>query len=262
MSNLTVSFPGRHGDILWALPTIRALATIHGPIRLVIAGEYGSLVPLLEKQVYLSEVIADPNWKVLQTAPMTPWAAPAWASGVVLHLGHRDWPTPDLPRAVYQGLLRHYPHVQVGELDLTTPWIATSPSIVSSLPYVAVGFTDEHFELKYGVDQLAMKTPHRLWVGDSPRWRDEALEPSVTWEDAAIRIVLSRVFLGCCSALHVLAVAMGIPVVMMEPNPHRHNDIFYPVGKSGPQVTLVLGNDNLPTFDSRAVRAALEEKLR
>ena len=76
------------------------------------------------------------------------------------------------------------------------------------------------------------------------------------WVDAAAKIKKAKFFLGCCSALHVLACALGKSVVMVEPNAARHNPIFDPYGKTG-RVHLVCGNDGLPTHDSRHVREAL-----
>jgi hypothetical protein len=69
------------------------------------------------------------------------------------------------------------------------------------------------------------------------------------------------VFLGDCSAWHVLAMAMGIPVVLVEPLEARWNPIFYPLGMDGPQVTMVRGNDGNPTFDARHVADALTRAL-
>ena len=71
----------------------------------------------------------------------------------------------------------------------------------------------------------------------------------------------AQIVLGCCSALHVLAVALGKRCVSMEPAEARWNPIFYPLGTTG-RVKLVMGSDNRPTFDARAVRQAVEEALR
>jgi hypothetical protein len=75
-----VTFPGRYGDLLWALPSVRAVSeAIGGPVDLVIAGPFGSIVPLLEQQDYLGTVTARPDWVVQDTAPMTPRTPPLGA---------------------------------------------------------------------------------------------------------------------------------------------------------------------------------------
>ena len=59
-----------------------------------------------------------------------------------------------------------------------------------------------------------------------------------------------------------VACALGKPCVLIEPNPHRHGDLFYPYGKTGSRVTLVVGNDGKPTFDARHCADAIWEALR
>ena len=203
----------------------------------------------------------------------------------VLHLGYRDWPKRPLPFETLDCLNEQIGHQRWGfvsseairntpladaELALDEPWITTSanpqyrPPIPSTAIHtIAVGFTDEHFELKFGLRWLLVHSDWDLQViGDSPRWSQEAGAGRCTWSDSVEDLQQAVVFLGCNSALHVLAVACGVPVVMMEPNPMRHHSIFYPLGQDGPHVTLVKGVDGLPTWDSRRVRDALERVLR
>lgn len=285
------TFPGKFGDLIWALPTVRAISeAVDEPVDLVIAGAFSSIVPLLQRQSYLGEVWADASWVVENAAPMTPRApfVPIeWSSSYdqIFHLGYRGWPEGDLARetvrcAAAQGafttaggeLLRV---ADLGMFDLNRPWI-TAPYTVQQADWrraYAVGFTDEHFELKYGLTELV----RMQWIAEarrqgvqhgpinlstSPRWDAETGEgKGWSWDSAAAWLADTPVFLGCCSALHVLARAMGVPVVLMEPNPHRWNDIFYPFGKSGKGVELVLGNDGQPTFDARAVWDRLQRTL-
>src|SRR5262245_63210788 len=70
---IACTMPGRHGDILWALPTVRALAEQAGaPIDLVISEKYGSLKDLIRRQPYIADVVVLADWQVQETAPMTP----------------------------------------------------------------------------------------------------------------------------------------------------------------------------------------------
>jgi hypothetical protein len=137
-----------------------------------------------------------------------------------------------------------------------------------------IGFSDEHFELKYGLTTLIkkalpphwhtpqpMRTQWKVLAAPKSRWYREAGAAVSTWEQAAAQIGQGTIFVGCNSALHVLACALGIPVVMMEPSEARWNPIFYPYGTTE-RVRLVTGNDGRPTFDARHVRDAIEETLR
>lgn len=270
------TFPGKFGDLLWALPTIRALAArIDGPVDLLLAANLAPIAPLLRAQDYLQHVWCDARWLTVDTAPISPRVPVEVPAGydAVYHLGYTGWPRRPLPYEILDIFNGHHRDVPIdplldGELALDRPWITMPTAYAATYRWPWVyGFTDEHFELKHGLVQLLTYGPRfaaglpACAIGANPRWMDEAGEPSTSWEDSARLLRHADVFLGCCSALHVLAVAVGTPVVLMEPNPHRHHPIFYPVGQAGPQVTLVTGNDGLPTFDARHVRDVLTSRL-
>ncbi len=260
------TFPGRYGDLLWALPTIRAIARrIDGPVDVTIGGEFASIAPLLQLQPYLAAVASDPNWSIdRREAPFVPLGYEA-----VFHLGYRGWPNPnvvehtrDSANLASDGAV---PFIESVELDLQTPWI-TLPEDYPEFPQVdlAFGWSEVHFELKYGLSKLlceAIGGMRQFCQSPNSRWQSEAGMGSATWIEQAAVYRSSKVVLACCSAMHVLAVACGTPVVMMEPLEARWNDVFFPLGKTGPQVTLVMGNDGYPTFDARHVRDAVEAAL-
>lgn len=274
---ITATHPGRHGDILWALPTVRAIAQAYETkVNLVIPAQYGGLADLLAQQAYIGSVLAlSPEaWPIQQTAPITP-RYPKWQTSQppdrLFHLGYADWPSPTLPEDVYERACK----LGVGSgakagdpilpaLDLTTPWIvAEGGGSVDQI--LSIGFTDEYFELKYGLADLVSRARHwtrRFCFPEGSRWDVEGTVHGVaSWRQAASILARSRVFLGCCSALHVLAVALGTPVVVMEPNPDRWNSVFWPCRQDGPQVTLVRGNDGQPTFDARHCAEVIERVL-
>lgn len=256
------TFPGRYGDILWALPSVRALSEMHGEkIDFAVAGEFESLVPLLRARCpYLGAVWAAPQWGLV---PPNEWDAPVDMNGYdhVYHLGYRTWP--ELPLAQFTHLLTTTMAQAKGftlpALELDRPWIGGAVS--TDYPEIAVGFTEAHFELKVGlIHLLTGKFDLCQLPVASGRWETEAGWPGVDWQSAAGIIGCAELFFGDCSALHVLAVAMGKKVILMEPMTARHNSIFYPLGKTG-RVHLVTGNDGEPTHDSRhcadVLRAAL-----
>lgn len=275
MTTTLCTFPGKNGDLLWALPTVRAISRRLGaPVDLLLAAELEAIVPLLQQQPYLGDVRSAPEWTTQDTAPRSPRTPSPIALNVlgktyahILHLGYRDWPTPDVVLHTLHTANLAWQDVQPGDLfnevdlALDEPWITVPRN--PDPEGVTIGFTDEHFELKYGVTRLIRQTlNHRSFiVGRNARWGHEGNTPGLSWQQSAARMAGSQAFLGCCSALHVLAVALGTPVVLMEPNPHRHNPVFYPLGDRGPQVTLVRGTDGLPTFDARHVYDTLSSVL-
>lgn len=296
MSTVLCTFPGRAGDLLWALPTIRALSRRLGtPVDLLICGEFAGMIPLLLQQSYLDHVWALDSWGMgdgWQPPTERPEDASAFIRAQfssiggpykpVFHLGYRRWPAMGLPFETLQTL-----NAQIGdnaawnrvpfspeELDLATPWI-TVPDPKPATPFL-VGFSECHFELKFGVFELLTEYQllpryswHRAPLGHGPlsicvggRWKQEAGHFGADWLEGAQWMHSTRAFLGCNSGWHVLAVAMGKPVVMLEPMEARWNHIFFPLGHTGPQVTLVTGNDGLPTVDARHVGETLERILR
>lgn len=289
--NILCTFPGKFGDLLWALPTVRAISRrIGAPVDLMVARDYSSITPLISLQPYIRFCGGVDNWITQDTAPISPRVPqllPHLEIGTaergydyILHLGYRSWPLPDVCRHTWDTaaleIINRYPQAaqdgvfgdqfwNPAELDLQTPWIRVKPW--TNIPHpVVFGWTDEYFELKYGLTRLLLRSVTKAVSGfmfctDGSRWQREAGFDATPWLEEARRIAAASVFVGCCSALHVLAVALGIPVVLVEPQPMRHNDTFYPVGKTGPQVTLVTGSDGLPTFDARHTQDVLERIL-
>jgi hypothetical protein len=271
--SILCTFPGRHGDMLWAMPTARAISEALGaPVDLQIAGEFGTLAPVLRSAPYLGQIFSDARWAL---TPPEEWRPPVLvgidkqdAPSVgnydrIVHLGYRGWPSCPLPQFVYTTTQQEYPDLPMAPLDLQRPWLSAEP--FEAARWVE-GWTECHFELKVGLSELLWQhfmpldkgVPVNISTGG--RWRQERALSGCSWVTAARWIVSAPVFLGDCSALHVLAVAMGIPVILMEPMEARWNDIFYPLGKTD-RVRLVTGNDGLPTFDARHVADALTEAL-
>lgn len=264
---ILATFPGRAGDILWALPSIRAISEhFSTPVDLMVCGEFESLLPLLRLQPYLGTCTARHDWPLV---PPAEWQnpAPEGEYNRVYQLGYRGWPAKPLPFETQDTLatcwcLEDGPFPQI---DLDRPWITIEgPGAPCE---IAVGFTENWFELKVGLFHLvggALGSNRLLQLTPGGRWTKETTGCwsvlQCDWLDAARAIRDAQVFFGDCSALHVLAVALGKPCVIMEPMVERHNLIFWPLGTHG-RVRLVRGNDGLPTVDARHCAEVLEEVL-
>jgi len=271
------TFPGKYGDLLWALPTIRALSRRLGqPVDLLLPARFQDIGELLARQPYLDAVVFSTAWVMQDTAPISPRVPPPdvihydGEPVAMVHLGYRDWPLPNCLLHTLEtcnlqvdasGLNSSAGPITVPELTLDIPWITLPDEAPAPrrTPWVA-GFTDEYFELKFGLWTLLSKqwraegvSPISISVGG--RWQGEAAHPGADWLLGAYCLQHTDVFLGDCSAWHVLAAAMGVPVIVMEPQSMRHNEVFYPLPAR--QVYLVTGNDGKPTFDSRHVAEAL-----
>jgi hypothetical protein len=264
------SFPGRAGDLLWCCACLREIsATVGEPVDLQVCGEFDSLSPLLEQQPYIGTVYASEAWTMDQGWAGAQAARPPNARlqyDRIWDLGYRRWPELPLPQEIWQTSLVE--REWVSPLDLTRPWLRVDRPRQHAR--IAVGWTECWFELKLGLHVVLQDhfgTAARLLQLCPPgsRWETEvssaiSVHPCGLLEAARI-IRAADVFLGDCSALHVLAVGLGVPVILCEPMEARWDRIFYPLGKTGPQVTLVHGTDDRPTFDARHVCDALDAAL-
>lgn len=271
---ILTTFPGKFGDILWALPTVRAISEGAGkPVDFLTSKQYGTpeFLDLLQQQGYIQHVYTDPDWIVEHSAPMQPVQPPRFAAlspsdftrmalphlpeqtyDQVIHLGYPSWPEAPLPSYTYKVGQLAFPGI--AQLDLARPWVEVQDPY--SPTELVVGFSDEHFELKVGITVLLDRDAMLVVAPHNSRWgfeRPVGMYPlrCCDWVEAAGIIRSSGLFFGCCSALHVLACALGKRCVIMEPNEHRWNSIFWPYGQDDFRVTLVKGNDGRPTFDSR-----------
>ncbi len=288
-----VTFPGKFGDLLWQLPLIRAISRrVGAPVHLRVMQDFAGICPLLAGQPYLASVQAYETWIAREGAPLVPRVpddmglVTAWDRewDLVLHLGYRGWPEPDVIRhtlatanvasAIPGSKWTRIGRFTMEDLDLSTPWI-TLPPVSEPLPDwsgVAVALTDEFFELKFGLMNLVFEQLHRTGVEsfrvlatpgsrwDVETWPMPKTKRVGTWYSYAQTLAGASVVLADCAAPHVLAVAMGKPVVLAEPCSMRRNPVFYPLGTTGP-VHLVCGADGQPTTDARAVNAALQRFL-
>lgn len=287
---ILVTFPGKLGDILWALPTIRAISeTVGAPVDFVCEDNPGAVPPasrlpeLLMAQPYIGTAWAQEGWTQgppanqvthfsrEQRVPISRgWPNPK-SYDKIIHLGYCGWPQRPLAQET-NDLARIDLELPPLRMD---PWILP-PANTSAWAFTAsnfsvvVGFTDEHAELKAGliwalaaaeVETLVLVPPggSRIcneWLARQPHGPVVAAHYKGDLREAARIIANCSLFVGCLSSQAVLAAAMGRPRVLVEPSPARHNPIFQHW-----DTQLVVGHDGLPTVDARAVVAAVKAKL-
>lgn len=276
---LNISHPGRFGDVLWALPTVRALAKDHRPVRLHLPVDPADttpmrkLVPLLEKQEYLQEIVIREDWSIELEAPRRPTSPPDEASygDAWVHLGYRDWPTEPLP--FYTASLAGYARDAVD----WSPWISAAPLAGGNADALLFHWSDRWFELKFGLTRLLDQHVSywaRYWTAPNSRFANEARWYGNTLENVARAIASSRLVVTDCSCVHVLAAAMGKKVVVVEPEENRHHFIFWPGSRQderghwkqaenafGRLIYPVIGGDGKPTFDARHTSDLIKELL-
>lgn len=292
--NILATMPGRHGDILWSLPTVRAISQTYGErVDFCISKKYGvnkSFLNLIQKQPYIRYCWADPEWIIEESAPITPRAPrlPIKLIGIderlqpyedelqydeIFNLGYDKWPAHPLPAEIWD-IANEGSSKPLRQIDLDTPWINPSWTIANPQPSVSVGWSDEWIELKMGVLLQAVSRLMKssvYWGMVMPSWSRQrewlevlpegnfSFHVSDNWQLATAVIRESHCFLGCLSSQWVLANALGVPTVIMEPNPQRHNPIFY---LDRPRNHMVNGPDLGSTFDARSTVELLSKVLK
>jgi len=308
--------PGKLGDIMWALPTVRVIAeAAEEPVDLILSHQYGdaSLRKLIEGADYIHATYADPLWSVQDTAPLSPPRpremirpsppGPGEPYDKTIHLGYETWPMSLLPADIYVRATASWGS-PLPQLDLDTPWLtrpvwatwqddkerhiggAFGQSLYQEWgeqhqPHVHIGWSEEHVELKAGLIyaligglpafdfRVVTHVGSRLakeWLMHYPGDQDSFNEGfenlswySGDWILTAHAMSNSKLFVGCLSSQWVLANALGIQTVIVEPAPARHNPIFF---YNHPRNTMLIGGDHLPTFDARHLCDKVREKLR
>lgn len=266
MPRIIATMPGRFGDILWSLPTVRALAEVHGqPVEFYVSKKYGdpSFLELIEAQDYIESCRLIQSWEVVEAAPMTPRVPPEpfYRADHVYHLGYVSWPERPLPYAISE-------RAGTMQLDLSKPWIEYGqPNFAGRDELIAIhaGWTSEWKELKYGLmSYLDEKGWECRWAAEagSPYLERDLCSQEMDWTETAEAMSTSCLFIGDLSAQWVLACAIGTPAVIVEPEPMRHNEIFWVdiTNKKGQKMTrMVKGHDGKPTFDWNHVLDELNE---
>jgi hypothetical protein len=268
------TMPGKFGDILWALPTVKAIAQhVEEKVDFVTSPAYQTLVPLIHEQFYIGTALWHPGWDVQDTAPMTPAEPPGFDASQydhVFHLGHTAWPHLPLARMHHYTLVQQWPDAlgPTPPLTLEEPWIepVLEPTPESLHPDVLACWSEEWAELKMGVTMavdFALHPTRTVALLRPPgtryyEWPAGSSFDDFDWIATATALSTARVVLCCLSAQWVLANAMGKRCVVMEPAEARHNPIFW---REHARNTLVTGIDGQPTFDARHVLDAVKEAL-
>ena len=272
-----VTLPGKIGDILWALPTVREIARESGEkVRLIIPAMWKGVAPLLKAQDYVGEVteLDGKEWPIRMEAPIQPWYPPGIfhrPGEMVINLGHSGWPSAPLPFQYWLNLAERWPGLVKKTKPDMSPWIQPHRmGMRMDFPQIYYGMSEQWIELKAGVlVALAESLYALIRVPGLPGGRHMEFEfesrngevffSEAGWIDSARIMSLCHLYVGCCSSQWVLACAMGVPVVLFDPDPGRHNEIFWWDGEGKNE--KVIGSDGQPTWDARAVVQAVREKL-
>lgn len=220
MSKVLCTFSGKFGDILWSLPTAKALAARYGmAVDFGVMPQYGSLLELLEFQPYIERAFIIAGWECTGSPHGDqPWQPPKTCEQGYDHVHHLTYMQhpgmgcPAFPLCDFSAwqagvtLIRPVvPFLEARGLEVHPP---------PAKPVLTYSFNGDFDQLKKDfLCRLILRTAGQLaWSDTNQR----------SWMDAASEIAHAGLHIGCRSAGWVLAMGLGVQTITFEPNPSRH----------------------------------------
>lgn len=243
---IVVTQPGKLGDLIWSLATVKRLTEIHETRAILITTTYcQNAVPFIKAQPYIKDVIVAGGWKITGDCPGNqPWMPPPstlmqrygeWtfrpqSPRETFHLGFPEWPSPTLLEdpARRHGVI----------LGASEPWL-TLPNRSDQTTGVSIAFTDEYAEAKAGITYALIKACRarnrknrslNVLLNAGSRMASEFGFTFLPCDFlmAARSIAASKLWVGCKSVWRVVAYGLGIPTLVVEPSPPRWQSVFDP----------------------------------
>lgn len=219
MARVLTSFSGKFGDILWALPTVRAVSQMKGErVDFCCMPQYKSLLPLIQAQPYVDKAFVVEDW-LLQHSNHgdQPWNPPAridreydqsWHLGYRAHPGLSGQPNMSLIDFIaWQQGIRFTAN--------PIPFISGLPFLKEDegkLGHVAYAFNDMYSDLKLRFFNMLVRRTEVTFVDVSKR----------SWLESVSVIKGAVAYVGDRSALHVVAHGVGQRLITYEPHPARN----------------------------------------
>lgn len=215
MRGILLTFSGKHGDILWALPAARAMAETGAEIDFAVMPRYHAVLPLIGRQPYIRRAFAIDGWHQE-------------------HDGCGAWPR--VPPTVPEGYdaVHHLTYIGPPQepLAVTTMRQLSSTGAIEyrepSFPFIHSESTPEENLIAYAFNGQFTQEKERMlrWLRSmvpKARWENVA---TLSFDQAADKIHAARFFFGCRSANYVVACGLGKRVLTIEHDPGRRHHIF------------------------------------
>lgn len=263
--SILFTHPGKLGDLLWAMPTVKAIAG-GGQVDLMVSGYCKPLVSLLAAQSYIRKVILYERWELKGGAPEEAWnpGPVGFREGEyqeVIHLGYRNWPAPTLGE-YYPKLMRETYGLDL-KVDFNQPWLEATPWDMTENKIVCT-FSNEFIETKVGwLQALWNQFPDEEFVlvrAPGSRMSEFSIDmPKIDAELPALAQIMAsaKLVVTCNSVGHPLASGLGKKCIIAEPQKMRQQAVF----KSAISRNTYWGSEASPSINSyelvNLVRACL-----
>ena len=226
---IAAAHPGKHGDCLYALPAVRALAQLHGCQVDFYTSEYcAPLKRLFEYQSYISGFYVAPNY-VIERMDMgvQPFYVPVDGSlySKVYQLGFRRVPDCSIP-----DFIGHEAGVTVGAVAYEVPdpkddfWMTEEEDFIVIAPR---GETSYKALFQEVIDRSPVPTLIVGGRGDAGPFGGASDMAGFDYLDTAAIISRAKAFVGIMSSQ--LALANGFPIPKIVPHDGRSWDMRHPI---------------------------------
>lgn len=219
MSKVLCTFSGPFGDILWSLPTVRAISQMVGErVDFATMPEYCTLQDLFRYQPYIDKSFVIDDWKC-EGSPHgnQPWNPPASALrdyDRCFHLTYRAHPGIGGKRLPLIDFIADQQAMKFVESPLPFITVRKDFGYNNSLPFVALAFNNMHVDLKLRFMEILRKADLGGVV------IQDVLH--MNWIDTATVIKHAICFVGCRSSNNVIAHGVGQKnIFIYEPDINR-----------------------------------------
>lgn len=218
MSKVLCTFTGPYGDILWSLPTVRAISQMVGErVDFATMPGYQSLHYLIEYQPYIDKFFTIPDWYCTGSPHGNqPWSPPANRVKDYercFNLTYKAHPGIGGKRLPLIDFIADQQGIKFIENPLPFLKVRSDFGYEKALPFVAYAFNPMHFDLK--TKFLECLQSAKLDVV----FNDVTIMP---WLNAATVIKHAIAFVGCRSSNNVLAHGVGQKnIFIYEPHINR-----------------------------------------
>lgn len=232
MSKILTTFSGKYGDILWSLPTVKAIAAMHGTkVDFACMPQYDNnrFLELIGMQPYVDKAFPMEDWKLMHSNyGDQPWNPPQHTKCVCApgggypckngdyetcyHLGYRSHPGIVFGKATNTALIDFIAEQQGIRLKDPLPFLDV-PSATGAM--IAYAFNDQYDDLK---KRFLLKLTE---VFDGQIF-GLVNTNEFSWVEAASIIKGAAAFVGCRSANWVIANGVRQQIICYEPHPARN----------------------------------------
>lgn len=214
MAKAAVTFSGKYGDILWALPTARELAKQYGPVDFAVMPAFQTICSLLMLQPYIANAFGLPGWEFANDScgaqPREHPPMPGYER--VIDLTYPSWP--DAPLIQFTARIGG-----VALPDQVLPFLTSLEPCCKPPIDIAFAFKFSQKEQIF-LEPLVEALSDRL---GRPISTESCLLP---WLDTATVISSAKLFVGDRSCNQVIAHGLGKPTLIYETDIGRHAYIF------------------------------------